>query len=74
MTIKRIPVPGFTVVQIRFTSRVAVALAIHHREVFRLTLRSGETAWVPFGIFGSKSALTFAFLLASVTFTRLEKK
>lgn len=73
MTITSIPIPGFAGVQIRFTCRVAVALALH-REIFHLTLRSGEIAWVPFGIFGSKRALTFAFLLASVTFTRLEKK
>lgn len=73
MKIKRIGLPQFFGFQVRFTSRVAMALALH-REIFHLTLRGGETAWVPFGIFGSKRALTFALLLASVTFTRLEKK
>tara|TARA_R110000868_G_scaffold72223_1_gene210758 strand:+ start:6262 stop:6489 length:228 start_codon:yes stop_codon:yes gene_type:complete len=72
--INRIPIPGFIGVQVRFTRRVAVALAFHKKEVFHLNLRGGETVWVPFGIWFSKRAVTLAFLLLSVTFTRLEKK
>lgn len=74
MKINRIGLPQFFGFQVWLTRRVAVALAFHKKEVFRLNLRGGETVWIPFGIWFSKRAVTFAFLLASVTFTRLEKK